>query len=171
MMISFIQSNYYGFGSGIVVPGTGISMQNRGAGFVLEKGHPNEVGGAKRPFHTIIPAFVTRQGQPLMSYGVMGGPMQAQGHAQMIIRMFNYGQNPQTASDAPRWRIMQGLEVAIEAGYSDKVLNDLTSRGHSLHTAELGTDFSFGGAQLIYKTEGGYIAGSDHRKDGHAVGY
>ncbi|MCA9838289.1 MAG: gamma-glutamyltransferase family protein [Trueperaceae bacterium] len=171
MMVSFIQSNYYGFGSGIVVPGTGISMQNRGAGFVLDEGHPNEVGPAKRPFHTIIPAFVTQKGQPLMSYGVMGGPMQAQGHAQMVIRMFNYDQNPQTASDAPRWRIMEGFEVAIESGFKDEVLNDLTSRGHVLHKAELGTDFSFGGAQLIYKAEGGYIAGSDHRKDGHAVGY
>ena len=171
MMVSFIQSNYYGFGSGVVVPGTGISLQNRGAGFTLEKGHPNEVGGAKRPFHTIIPGFVTQGGQPLMSFGVMGGPMQPQGHAQMMIRMFDYEQNPQEASDAPRWRVLEGLEVAIEQGFKTEVLNDLESRGHILHKAELSMDFSFGGAQLIYKTEGGYIAGSDHRKDGQAVGY
>lgn len=171
MMVSFIQSNYYGFGSGIVVPGTGISLQNRGAGFTLEKGHPNEVGGAKRPFHTIIPGLVTQNGQPLMSFGVMGGPMQPQGHAQMVVRMFDYGQNPQEASDAPRWRVMQGLEVAVEQGFKPDVLNDLESRGHVLHKAELSTDFSFGGAQLIYKTQGGYIAGSDHRKDGQALGY
>ena len=171
MMVSFIQSNYYGFGSGIVVPGTGISLQNRGAGFVLDEGHPNQVGPAKRPFHTIIPGFVTRGGQPVMSFGVMGGPMQPQGHAQMVVRMFIYDQNPQTASDAPRWRVLEGRKVAVEQGFSDQVLNELTSRGHALDRSELGTDFSFGGAQLIYKTESGYIAGSDHRKDGQAVGY
>jgi len=171
MMVSFIQSNYYGFGSGVVVPGTGISLQNRGAGFVLDAGHPNRVGPAKRPFHTIIPGFVTRGGQPLMSFGVMGGPMQPQGHAQMVVRLLNYDQNPQTASDAPRWRVMEGRKVAVEQGFSNEVLNELTSRGHELDRSELGTDFSFGGAQLIYKTEGGYIAGSDHRKDGQAVGY
>jgi len=105
MMVSFIQSNYQGFGSGIVVPGTGISLQNRGAGFVLDEGHPNHVGGGKRPFHTIIPAFVTRDGQPLVSFGVMGGAMQAQGHVQMMVRIFACGQNPQAAADAPRWRV------------------------------------------------------------------
>lgn len=171
MMASLIQSNYYGFGSGVVVPGTGISLQNRGAGFVLDQGHPNEVGPSKRPFHTIIPAFLTRAGQPLMSFGVMGGPMQPQGHAQMVLRLCDYGQNPQTASDAPRWRVMGGTEVAVEQGFSHEVLNDLVSRGHTLHKADLGTDFSFGGAQLIYKTEGGFVAGSDSRKDGQAVGF
>ncbi len=171
MMVSFIQSNYYGFGSGIVVPETGISMQNRGAGFTLEPGHPNEVGPAKRPFHTIIPAFVMQNGQPLMSFGVMGGPMQAQGHAQMVIRMFDYGQNPQTASDAPRWRVIEGLDVAIETGLSDGVMQELESRGHKLQRSAPNEDFSFGGAQLIYKTEEGYIAGSDHRKDGMALGF
>jgi gamma-glutamyltranspeptidase / glutathione hydrolase len=169
MMVSFIQSNYYGFGSGIVVPGTGISLQNRGYGFSLEKGHPNEVGGGKRPFHTIIPSFVTKAGAPLMSYGVMGGPMQAQGHVQMVLRVFDYGQNPQTASDAPRWRVLGGLNVAVEAGFSAKTLNDLTERGHRINQDP---DFGgFGGAQLIYKTNDGYVAGSDHRKDGLAVGF
>ena len=109
MMVSFIQSNYYGFGSGIVVPGTGISLQNRGAGFTLEEGHANQVAGGKRPFHTIIPGFLTQNGQPLMSFGVMGGPMQPQGHAQMVIRLCDYDQNPQAASDAPRWRVAGGL--------------------------------------------------------------
>ncbi len=102
MMVSFIQSNYMGFGSGVVVPGTGIALQNRGLGFTLESGHPNQVGGGKRPFHTIIPGFVTRQGQPLMSFGVMGAHMQPQGHVQMVVRVFDYGQNPQAACDAPR---------------------------------------------------------------------
>jgi gamma-glutamyltranspeptidase / glutathione hydrolase len=169
MMVSFIQSNYYGFGSGIVVPGTGISLQNRGYGFSLQQGHPNEVAGGKRPFHTIIPSFVTKQGQPLMSFGVMGGPMQAQGHVQMVLRVFDYGQNPQVASDAPRWRVLDGLTVALEPGFSNAVLDVLREKGHVL---KLEPDFGgFGGAQLIYKTDGGYVAGSDHRKDGQAVGY
>lgn len=168
MMVSFIQSNYYGFGSGIVVPGTGISLQNRGYGFTLQKGHPNEVGGGKRPFHTIIPSFVTRGGEPLMSFGVMGGPMQAQGHVQMVLRVFDYGQNPQTASDAPRWRVLDGLNVAVE-NFPSKVLDELTALGH--HVYQESAFGGFGGAQLIYKTEGGYIAGSDGRKDGQAVGF
>ncbi|MDZ7704775.1 MAG: gamma-glutamyltransferase [Trueperaceae bacterium] len=171
MMVSFIQSNYYGFGSGVVVPGTGISLQNRGAGFTLEQGHPNEVGGGKRPFHTIIPGFVTRHGQPLMSFGVMGGPMQPQGHVQMMTRLYDYSQNPQVASDAPRWRVMEGLKVAVENSFSSDVLDELTSRGHVLHREELDRSFAFGGAQLIHRAEGGYVAGSDSRKDGQAVGF
>jgi gamma-glutamyltranspeptidase/glutathione hydrolase len=171
MMVSFIQSNYTGFGSGIVVPGTGISLQNRGAGFVLTEGHPNRVAGGKRPFHTIIPAFLTRQGRPLMSFGVMGGPMQPQGHAQMVIRTGDYGQNPQAASDAPRWRVGEGLNVAVERGFAPEALNDLESRGHRITQAPADDVFSFGGAQLICKVEGGYIAASDSRKDGQAVGF
>jgi gamma-glutamyltranspeptidase / glutathione hydrolase len=168
MMVSFIQSNYYGFGSGIVVPGTGISLQNRGYGFTLQKGHPNEVGGGKRPFHTIIPSFVTENGEPLMSFGVMGGPMQAQGHVQMILRMFDYEQNPQVANDAPRWRILEGVSVAVE-DFQNGVLDELGSLGHNVRkVSEFG---GFGGAQLIYKTQGGYVAGSDKRKDGGAVGF
>ena len=101
MMVSMIQSNYRGFGSGIVVPGTGISLQNRGSGFVLEAGHPNQVGGGKRPYHTIIPGFATLAGKPKMSFGVMGGHMQAQGHFQMMLRVFQNGQNPQAAYGRP----------------------------------------------------------------------
>ncbi len=171
MMVSYIQSNYYGFGSGVVVPGTGISLQNRGAGFTLEPGHPNEVGPAKRPFHTIIPGFVTRGGQPIMSFGVMGGPMQAQGHLQMVVRTETYGQNPQAASDAPRWRVMGGRTVAIETGFKPEVLDELAARGHHLSLAAPDESFSFGGAQLIARLDKGYVAASDHRKDGQAVGY
>ncbi|MEC8867195.1 MAG: gamma-glutamyltransferase family protein, partial [Pseudomonadota bacterium] len=102
-MVSMIQSNYRGFGSGIVIEGTGISMQNRGSGFVLTPGHPNIVAGGKRPFHTIIPGFVTRaDGNPAMAFGVMGGHMQHQGHVQMVTRIFDHRENPQAASDAPR---------------------------------------------------------------------
>ncbi len=167
MMVSFIQSNYMGFGSGIVVPGTGIAMQNRGRCFSVEKGHPNRVGGRKRPYHTIIPAFVTKDDMPVMSFGVMGGHMQPQGHAQMMVRIFDHGQNPQAASDAPRWNVTGGLEVKVEAGFKNSVLDELRSRGHNL---ELGGAY-FGGAQLIYRLDDGYCAGSDHRKDGQAVGF
>ena len=170
MMVSLIQSNYYGFGSGVVVPG-GISMQNRGAGFTLERGHPNEVAGGKRPFHTIIPGFLMQGGAPLMSFGVMGGPMQPQGHAQMVVRLRDYGQNPQTASDAPRWRVVEGLEVAVEQGFGADVLSELGARGHQLTETAPEASFSFGGAQLIYRLEGGYLAASDSRKDGQAVGF
>ncbi len=168
MMVSYIQSNYAGFGSGIVVPETGISMQNRGSGFVLKAGHPNCVAGGKRPFHTIIPAFVTRDGAPLMSYGVMGGNMQAQGHVQMVLRIFDYGQNPQTASDAPRWYVHNDFTVGLEQGFALDVVNDLKERGHNIVA---NPEFGFGGAQLIYKLDDGYCAASDHRKDGQAVGF
>ncbi|HHO54929.1 MAG TPA: gamma-glutamyltransferase [Trueperaceae bacterium] len=171
MMVSFIQSNYHGFGSGIVIPETGISMQNRGSGFSLINGHPNQVAAGKRPFHTIIPAFVTKDKQPLISFGVMGGPMQAQGHVQMVIRIIDYNQNPQTASDAPRWQVLQGLELAIEDGFTAEVLAGLEHRGHKLHLSELNANFAFGGAQIIYNTDSGYIAASDSRKDGQAAGF
>ncbi|HEV7373065.1 gamma-glutamyltransferase family protein, partial [Arenibaculum sp.] len=130
MMVSYIQSNYNGFGSGVVVPGTGISLQNRGAGFTLEPGYPNRVGPAKRPFHTIIPGFLMRDGEPLMSFGLMGGPMQAQGHLQMVLRTQAWGQNPQTASDAPRWRVVKGREVAVEATMDAAAVAGLRARGH-----------------------------------------
>jgi gamma-glutamyltranspeptidase/glutathione hydrolase len=170
MMCSFIQSNYYGFGSGVVVPGTGVALQNRGHGFTLEPGHPNELAPGKRPFHTIIPGFVTdtESGRPLMSFGVMGGHMQAQGHVQMMTRIFDFGQNPQAASDAPRWRVDENLEVSIEPGFAPDVIDELSRRGHRIR---MGTPGDFGGAQLIYKLSDGYLAASDHRKDGQAVGY
>jgi gamma-glutamyltranspeptidase/glutathione hydrolase len=170
MMVSYIQSNYAGFGSGIVVDGTGISMQNRGYGFVLKPGHANEVGPKKRPFQTIIPAFVTKDGQPVMSFGLMGGSMQAQGHSQVMVRFADYGQNPQAASDAPRWRIDTGLTVGIEQGIGADVVAELKRRGHVLAQADRwSTDF--GRAQLIYKMEDGYLAASERRTDGQAVGF
>ena len=168
MMVSFIQSNYMGFGSGIVIPDTGISLQNRGAGFVFEEGHPNRVDGGKRPYHTIIPAFATKDGQPIVSFGVMGGHMQPQGHAQMMIRIFAYGQNPQAACDAPRWQVFGGLDVGIEPGVDANVLDDLHARGHNI---QIPPEISYGGGQLIYKLDDGYCAASDPRKDGLAVGY
>jgi len=169
MMVSFIQSNYMGFGSGIVIPGTGIAMQNRGSGFVLDPAHPNCVGPAKRPFHTIIPGFVTRNGQPLMSFGVMGGHMQHQGHVQMVTRMFDHGQNPQAASDAPRWHVHEDFKVSLETGFSEQVFLGLRDRGHDISLG--GLESTFGGAQLILRTQDGYVGGSDHRKEGYVGGF
>ena len=170
MMVSYIQSNFAGFGSGVVVPGTGISLQNRGSGFSLKPDHANVVAPRKRPFHTIIPGFVTRHGQPLMSFGVMGGSMQAQGHMQVMSRMVDYAQNPQAASDAPRWRFDAGLKVGIEYGVAPEVIDALRVRGHDMQQADRwSTDF--GRAQLAYRMEDGYCAASERRTDGQAVGY
>ena len=171
-MISLIQSNYMGFGSGVVVPGTGISLQNRAHGFTLEPGHPNEVDGSKRPYHTIIPGFVTRaddSATPIMSFGVMGGHMQAQGHLQMMIRVCVHGQNPQAASDAPRWYLHENGQVSLEPGFDRKVAAELERRGHQLIVNEPVP--LFGGAQLIYRLDESYCAGSDSRKEGHAAGF
>ncbi|MDP2699127.1 gamma-glutamyltransferase family protein [Thalassospira sp.] len=173
MMVSFIQSNYMGFGSGVVVPGTCISLQNRGFGFSLEEGHPNQVAGGKRPFQTIIPGFIMgKDGKPVMSFGVMGGPMQSQGHLQMTLRTQLWKQDPQTAADAPRWQALSGLEVAVESSVGDEVIAALKAKGHAIavETPD-STNFGFGGAQLIARTQAGYVAGSDPRKDGCAIGY
>ena len=172
MMVSFIQSNYMGFGSGIVVPGTGISLQNRGYGFTLAQGHANQVGPSKRPSHTIIPALAMHgDGTPQMAFGVMGGPMQSQGHLQMALRVLHYGQNPQAAADAPRWRVTGGLKVALEPGFDAGVVAELAARGHEV-TVERGNGvFAFGGAQLVLKVGDSYVAGSDPRKDGQAVAF
>ncbi|MGA8006213.1 MAG: gamma-glutamyltransferase family protein [Burkholderiales bacterium] len=169
MMVSMIQSNYMGFGSGVVVPGTGISLQNRGATFVLKEGHPNRVAPSKRPYQTIIPGFVTKAGKPVMSFGVMGGTMQPQGHTQVMVRIADYGQNPQTASDGPRFRWVQGLDVSVEGGFPAATLEGLKQRGHRIVTVD---DYNqFGCAQMIWKLDGGYFAASDPRRDGQAVGF
>lgn len=171
MMVSYIQSNYAGFGSGVVVPGTGIHLQNRASAFTLEGGHPNRIGPSKRPFHTIIPGFVTRDGQPLMSFGVMGGPMQAQGHVQMILRTELYRQNPQTAADAPRWRVIAGNRIAVEWDVPISVVRELETLGHEVTREEPDAAFGFGGAQLIHRLPEGYVGGSDHRKDGQVAAF
>ena len=172
MMISFIQSNYMGFGSGVVVPGTGISLQNRGQGFTLQPGHVNEVGPRKRPSHTIIPAFAMHaDGTPQMAFGVMGGPMQSQGHLQMALRVLRYGQNPQAAADAPRWRVTGGKGVAVEPAFDPAVVAALRARGHVVTVEEGNGVFAFGGAQLVLREGAHYIGGSDSRKDGCAVAF
>ena len=171
MMVSYIQSNYAGFGSGVAVPITGIHLQNRGWGFSLDPKSANVVGSRKRPFHTIIPGFLMGKTEPLMSLGVMGGPMQAQGHLQMVLRTQLWGQDPQMAVDAPRWRITEGLGLACETTLPSQTLENLAYLGHSLAMEEPDTAFGFGGAQLIHRlTDGGYAGGSDPRKDGATVG-
>jgi gamma-glutamyltranspeptidase/glutathione hydrolase len=170
MMISFIQSNYMGFGSGVVVPGTGISLQNRGHCFSLDPAHPNCVAPGKQPFHTIIPGFLSKDGKPQMSFGVMGGNMQPQGHLQTLVRMLSYGQQPQAACDAPRWKVNHGMSVDIEATMPREMVADLAARGHKIESI---TDsyMDFGAGQFIWKLPDGYVAASDARRDGHAVGY
>jgi gamma-glutamyltranspeptidase / glutathione hydrolase len=173
LMVSFIQSNYQGFGSGVVIPGTGIAMQKRGHGFSLDPEHPNCVGPRKRPFHTIIPGFVTdtpaRGGAPRMAFGVMGGHMQHQGHVQMVLRVFDHGQNPQAASDAPRWHVYPDYTVGTETGFPAEVAADLAARGHQIRHEPL--EHVFGGAQLVLRTDDGYVGGSDHRKEGQVGGF
>ena len=172
-MVSFINSLYDAFGSGVVVPGTGFALQDRGAGFTLEPGLPNTVAPGKRPFHTIIPALVTqpdgRGGEaPWLSFGVMGGSMQPQGHVQLLLNLIVFGMDLQDAIDAARFRHLEGRRVALEAPIDDAVRRALVALGHEL-TPE--ADVAFGGAQAIMRLARGYAAGSDPRKDGMAAGY
>ncbi len=174
MMVSFIQSNYMGFGSGLVVPGYGVSLQNRGHGFTLEAGHANQVAPGKRPFHTIIPAFLTKGGQPVMSYGVMGGNMQPQGHMQTLVRMLDHGQHPQAACDAPRWRYNEGLSINVEAHMPVGTIDGLRALGHQI--GDIHDSYQdFGAGQFIWRlgdpSVEGYVAASDSRRDGAAVGF
>jgi gamma-glutamyltranspeptidase / glutathione hydrolase len=173
MMVSFIQSNYMGFGSGCVEPTYGISLQNRGHGFSLKPG-ANQVAPGKRPFHTIIPAFLTKNGQPVMSFGVMGGNMQPQGHLQTVVRMVDYDQNPQAACDAPRWRFNSGLEINVEQQMNSATVQELVSRGHRIEVINDNYQ-DFGAGQFIWKMgdtkKEGYVIASDSRRDGLAAGF
>ena len=177
MMVSFIQSNYMGFGSGCVEPTYGISLQNRGHGFTVSTDTPNQanlVAPGKRPFHTIIPAFLTQDGQPVMSFGVMGGNMQPQGHMQTVVRMLDYQQNPQAACDAPRWRFNQGMEINVESSMNPQTVQGLKDLGH--HVDVINDSYQdFGAGQFIWcagdpKVEG-YVVASDPRRDGLAAGF
>jgi gamma-glutamyltranspeptidase / glutathione hydrolase len=172
-MVSFINSIYDYFGSGVVVPGTGFALHNRGAGFTLTPGLPNTVAPGKRPFHTLIPGFVTRtvngREEGYMSFGLMGGGVQAQGHVQFLLNHFVFGMDLQAAIDAARFRHYSGQNVALEAPIGDDVRKALAAMGHRL--IEQPT-IAFGGAQAVMRiTPRGYAAASDPRKDGMAVGY
>ncbi len=174
MMVSFIQSNYMGFGSGCVVPEWGVSLQNRGHGFSLDEASANAVAPGKRPFHTIIPAFVTEGGRPLMSYGVMGANMQPQGHLQTLVRMVAYRQNPQAACDAPRWRFNEGLEINVEQDLAPATVQGLAALGHRMEVIQDSYQ-DFGAGQFIWRLgdpgREGYAAASDPRRDGQASGF
>ncbi|HNT38420.1 MAG TPA: gamma-glutamyltransferase family protein [Rubrivivax sp.] len=173
MMVSLIQSNYMGFGSGVVVPGWGVSLQNRGHGFTRRSGRANRVGPGKRPFHTIIPGFLTCDGQPQMSFGIMGGDMQPQAHLQTLVRMLDHRQQPQAACDAPRWRYHGGI-VNNEAGMPAATVEGLRALGHVVQPfADSYQDY--GAGQFIWRLGDpaveGYAAASDPRRDGQAAGY
>ena len=174
MMVSFIQSNYMGFGSGVVEPTFGISLQNRGHGFSLDAHSPNVVAPGKRPFQTIIPGFLSQGGRPVMSFGVMGGNMQPQGHVQTLVRMLDHGQNLQAACDAPRWRFNQGLEINVERHMPAATLQALQALGHQVVGLE-DSYMDFGAGQFIWRLGDpaveGYVAASDPRRDGAAVGF
>jgi gamma-glutamyltranspeptidase/glutathione hydrolase len=181
MMVSLIQSNYSGFGSGHAVPEVGIGLQNRGACFTLKTGHPNRLEPGKRPFHTIIPAFATRDGQPLMAFGLMGGDMQPQGHAQVIVNLLDFGMNLQEAGDAIRFHhtdssepmgtvMVDGGILHIEDGLPQAVLDELKRRGHAMKPEPVG---NYGGYQAIWRdpATGMYAGATEKRKDGCAMGF
>lgn len=179
-MVSFIQSNYWGIGSGMCPPGMGFGLQNRGTAFSLDPEHANAYAPGKRPFHTIIPAFITREGTPVCAFGVMGGDMQPQAHAQIVANLLDFGMNLQEAGDAPRWlhhgdstpdgiRMQDGGSVALERGFAWETVRGLIERGHKT-VGELG---GFGGYQAVWRDprSGVYAGASESRKDGQAAGY
>jgi gamma-glutamyltranspeptidase/glutathione hydrolase len=168
-LVSFIQSNYEGFGSGVVIPNTGIALQNRGLGFSSDPTHPNCAAPSKRPFHTIIPAMLCDNVGARMAFGVMGGPMQPQGHVQVACRIIFGNQNPQAAIDAPRWKLLGGRTVAIEHGFPEELYAGLRERGHVLEIADERT-VAFGGGQAVYRLKDGFVGASDQRRDGQVVG-
>jgi gamma-glutamyltranspeptidase/glutathione hydrolase len=178
MMVSFIQSNYMGFGSGIVVPEFGVSLQNRGVGFSLDRKSANIVAPGKRPFHTIIPAFMTKEVNgktfPQMSFGVMGGDMQPQGHLQTVVRMLSYNQQPQSACDAPRWKVNRDFTLDVESNLNTNTVEGLKGLGHQLKSVE-DPYMDFGSGQFIWRQSedlnDGYVAASDSRRDGLAAGF
>lgn len=165
--VSFIHSIFSAFGSGVVVPGTGFILQNRGAGFTLEDGHPNQVAAGKRPFHTLIPGFITKDGEPLAAFGVMGGSMQPQGHVQVVLNMVEFGMDPQRAIDAARFRHRGGLSVSVE-NMTPGLQRRLEALGHEVLPWET-TDY--GGGQMVMRLERGWAGASDARKDGLAIGH
>lgn len=164
-MVSFIQSNYMGFGSGLVVPGTGIALHNRGNNFTLEAGHPNVLAPGKRPYHTIIPGFMTRNGQAVGPFGVMGGFMQPQGHVQMVMNTVDFGLNPQASLDAPRWEWEKGNKVSIEHSTAEHLFRGLGGLGHEVSWS--GNQLGFGRGQIIWRNDEGVLCGgTEPRTDG-----
>jgi gamma-glutamyltranspeptidase / glutathione hydrolase len=170
MMVSLIQSTYNSFGSHVVAPGTGIALQNRAAGFSLDPAHPNYLEPGKRPFHTIIPGFLTHGGEAIGPFGVMGGHMQPQGHVQVMVNMLDYDMDPQASLDAPRWRWEEKRQVQVEPRVAPAVVEALRQRGHDIAVSD---EVAFvGRGQIIWRLPSGvYVAGSEPRADGCALGY
>lgn len=166
-MVSFIQSNYNGFGSGIVVPGTGISLQNRGAAFSLDQSGENCLAPGKRVFHTIIPGFLTKDGRALGPFGVMGAFMQPQGHVQVVMNLIDFHLNPQEALDAPRWQWIRGKEVMTEPSMPEKLIEELRRKGHTVTRAE--DSLTFGRGQIILRDENGVLCGATEPRAGGTV--
>ena len=177
-MVSLIQSNYRGMGSGMVPPNLGFMLQDRGEMFNLDPKHRNSLEGGKRPFHTIIPAFITKDDKPFISFGLMGGGMQPQGHAQIVVNIVDFQMNLQEAGDAPRIRhfgsseptgetMINGGFLSLESGIDGHVRDELLKLGHNLKDEKGG----YGGYQAIMKVDGVYYGASESRKDGHASGY
>ncbi len=169
MMVSYIQSNYAGFGSGIVIPGTGIALQNRGANFTLEAHHPNQIAPGKRPYHTIIPGFLSKDQKAIGPFGVMGGFMQPQGHVQMVVNTIDYRLNPQASLDAPRWQWLEGKQIELELHTPTHIAEGLRERGHQI-TMQLEKG-SFGRGQIIWRLNNVLVAASDSRTDGQALAF
>ena len=170
-MVSYIQSNFWGFGSGMVVPGTGIALHSRGLCFSLDPKHPNRLTPGMRPYHTIIPGFLSKNGRPLAAFGVMGAYLQPQGHVMTVSNMLDYGLNPQAALDAPRFRWEEGMRVDVEAAFPAPVAEALRRMGHDVRYGAVG-DRGFGRGQIIWRTEDGVLAGgSEPRYDGQVAGW
>ena len=170
LLVSLIQSNFMGFGSHVVVPGTGISLANRALCFAPAPGHPNAPHPVRRPYNTIIPGLLAdAEGHPLGPFGVMGGYMQPQGHVQVLRRLIDAGLDPQAALDAPRWRFLGTRKVLIEPGFDATLAAALARRGHAIEYAA--STAGFGRGQIILRHKNGYVAGSDGRADGAALGY
>jgi gamma-glutamyltranspeptidase/glutathione hydrolase len=169
LAVSFIQSNYLGFGSGVAVPGTGIALQNRGFGFNPDPDHPNAVAPGKRPYHTIIPGFLSEHREPVGPFGLMGGHMQPQGHVQLVTAMVDFGLDPQAALDAPRFFWTQDRDVDLEPEVPHATRERLAERGHRLTLPP--HRLHFGKGQIILRTADGCVAGSEPRSDGRAIGW
>ncbi|HRO60504.1 MAG TPA: gamma-glutamyltransferase family protein [Burkholderiaceae bacterium] len=163
-MVSFIQSNYLGFGSGLVVPGTGIALQNRGHNFSLDPEHPNCVEPGKRPYHTIIPGFLTKGGEPVGPFGVMGAFMQPQGHVQVVMNTLDFGLNPQAALDAPRWEWTAGKAFLVEHTTPEHLVRGLAARGHEINRSS--NPLAFGRGQIIWRDGDVLVGGTEPRTDG-----
>jgi gamma-glutamyltranspeptidase/glutathione hydrolase len=169
-MVSFIQSNYNGFGSGIVIPETGIALQNRLHNFNYDNQHDNCLMPHKKTYHTIIPGFLMKDGKAVGPFGVMGAFMQPQGHVQVVSNLIDFNMNPQEAIDAPRWQWIKGMSVEVEPDVPKSIVNELIERGHDVKIQQ--NVFPFGRGQMILRTEEGTLCGgTEKRADGHIAAW